>query len=179
MGHKYSRDEILTAAVTSVLTDGLHRLTYGRVAREIGTSDRVVAYYFPTTADLAGAVLGAMGADLQAALDAAVGAPVPDHRMLLSAAWPSLAQTDHDALFAVYFEAAGLAAAGREPYATHVPALVEAWVQWAADHLQGSADRRRSEAEATIASIDGLLLVRQLLGVEAAARAAEVLVGPT
>ena len=49
VGHKYSRDEILTAAVTSVLTDGLHRLTYGRVAREIGTSDRVVAYYFPTT----------------------------------------------------------------------------------------------------------------------------------
>ena len=75
-------------------------------------------------------------------------------------------------MFALFFEANGLAAAGREPYRTLVPQLVDAWITWAAEFFQGTPAQRRTEAETAIALLDGLLLLRQLAGPEAAARAA-------
>jgi hypothetical protein len=75
-------------------------------------------------------------------------------------------------VFALFFEAAGLAAAGNEPYRSLVPQLVDAWVAWAAELIEGTKVRRRAEAEAAIALIDGLLMFRQLAGPEAAHRAA-------
>jgi len=77
-----------------------------------------------------------------------------------------------DPVFALFFEANGLAAAGRQPYRALVPQLVEAWISWAAAFFHGTALQRRTEAETAIALLDGLLLVRQLAGPEAADRAA-------
>jgi hypothetical protein len=95
-----------------------------------------------------------------------------DHVELLRLVWPTLARPDADPVFALFFEAAGLAAAGREPYRSLVPHLVDGWIGWAADLLAGPPARRRGEAAAAIATIDGLLLLRQLSGPEAADRAA-------
>ncbi|MFK8023239.1 MAG: hypothetical protein AB8G26_04670 [Ilumatobacter sp.] len=92
---------------------------------------------------------------------------------LRAAAWPVLAADQTDRVFALFFEANGLAAAGREPYATLVPQLVGAWVEWVMEFIGGDAEVRRAEAEATVAMVDGLLLVRQLVGPDAAQRAAE------
>jgi AcrR family transcriptional regulator len=172
MGYRHSRDEILEGALATAVADGLGRVTFGRVAARLGISDRVVVYYFPTKEDLAGAVLQAVGERLQATLAPAFAAPVKDHLGLAAAAWPVLARADADAVFALYFEAGGLAAARREPYATLVPQLVDAWIDWAASLVEGPAARRRTEAAAAIALLDGLLLVRQLAGPEAADRAA-------
>ena len=175
MGHKHTKDEILAAALQTALHEGLARLTYGRVAHHAGASDRIVAYYFPTTADLAREVLTAVGGQLQGTLEGSLSGAVPDHVALLDAVWETLAQPSADPVFALYFQAAGLAAARREPFATHVPHLVEAWIAWAAEFLDGSPEHRRAEAEAAVAVIDGLLLLRQLAGPEAADRAARSL----
>lgn len=172
MGHRHTREEILDGALGVAFADGLSQLTYGRVAKRLGISDRIVVYYFPTKDDLVGDVLLALGARLQETLAPAMGATVAGHRALVRAAWPVLARADADPVFAVFFEANGLAAAGRTPYRDLVPQLVEAWITWAATLVRGPADRRRAEAEAAIALIDGLLLLRQLAGPEAADRAA-------
>jgi hypothetical protein len=92
---------------------------------------------------------------------------------MLSAAWPVLARPEHDPVFALFFEAGGLAAAGREPYRSLVPQLVAAWVEWAAGLTNGTRERRHNEAAAAIATIDGLLLFRQLAGPKAADQAAQ------
>lgn len=172
MGHKHSKDDILAGALDVALEHGLSQLTYGRVGKRLGMGDRTVVYYFPSKEDLVTEVLLAIGLRLQETLAVAFAAPAADHVELLRAAWPVLADERVDPMFALFFEANGLAAAGRAPYATLVPLLVEGWIAWVSEFLEGSADERRVEAETAIAVIDGLLLLRQLGGAEAADRAA-------
>ena len=86
-----------------------------------------------------------------------------------------LARPEIDPLFGLFFEANGLAAAGREPYQTVTRQLVAGWVDWAAGFVEGPAPTRRAEAEAAIALLDGLLLLRQLVSPAAANRAASLL----
>ena len=175
MGHKHSKAEILEGAVAAAFEDGLSQLTFGRVAKRLGISDRIVVYYFPSKDDLIGEVLLAMGLQLQATLAPAFTTPVADHAALLRTAWPILARPEADPVFALFFEAGGLAATGLEPFATLVPPLVEAWIEWATAFISGTKAKRRAEAEAAIAMLDGLLLMRQIGGPELADRAARVL----
>lgn len=172
MGHKHSRNEILDGAVAVAFADGLSKLTFGRVAARLGTSDRIVVYYFPSKNDLITAVLLAVGAQLQETIAAAMASPVADHLGLARAAWPVLARAESDPIFALFFEANGLAASGNEPYRSIVPGLVTAWIDWASEFITGNAEHRRAEAEAVVALLDGLLLLRQLAGPDAADRAA-------
>jgi AcrR family transcriptional regulator len=172
MGHKYTKEQILAGALDTAFDGGLSLLSFGRVAKRLGVNDRIVVYYFPTKDDLVTEVVVAMGIQLQETLAPAFTSPAADHRELLGRAWPILARPDADPVFALFFEANGLATAGREPYATLVPQLVETWIGWAAGFLTGPTEERRAEAETAIAVVDGLLLLRQLGGPEAAERAA-------
>jgi len=172
MGHRHSRDEILAGALATAFADGLSRLTYGRVGTRLGINDRTVVYYFPSKDDLVTEVVLAMAAQLQDTLAPAFASPAADHRELLRAAWPVLARPEADPVFAVFFEANGLALSGREPYLTLVPQLVQGWIDWVAVFIDGTEEHRRAEAETAIAVLDGLLLLRQLGGPGAAERAA-------
>lgn len=172
MGHKHSKDDILQGALDAVFDEGLSQLTFGRLAKRLGISDRIVVYYFPTKDDLITEVMGAVGVRLQVTLAEAFTAAAADHVELARTAWPVLAHRDADPIFALFFEANGLAAAGREPYRRVVTGLVDAWIEWLATFFTGEPAARRAESEAAIALLDGLLLVRQLAGPEAADRAA-------
>lgn len=173
MGYKHTRQDLLEGALAAASDDGLSQLTFGRLAKRLGINDRTVVYYFPTKDDLITEVVMSMGLRLQQMLGDAFSMPAADHVELARAAWPVLASDEADPIFALFFEANGLAAAGRPPYDTLVPALVEAWIEWVMAFLTGTKAKRRAEAEATIAVIDGLLLLRQLAGPAAAGRAAK------
>ncbi len=175
MGPKHSRQEVLAGAVAVAFAEGLSALSFGRVAAQLGISDRMVVYYLPTKQDLVSAVLGEVGTHLQAVLAPAFTAPAPDHLSLARTAWRALDGPEADATFAVFLEALGLAAARREPYRSVVPVLLDAWIAWAATLLTGAPARRRAEASAAIALLDGLLVVRHVAGREAADRAARQL----
>ncbi|MEO3936699.1 TetR/AcrR family transcriptional regulator [Dermatophilaceae bacterium Soc4.6] len=171
MGHRHSKQDLLDGAVALALEEGLAHLSFGRVARRAGVSDRIVVYYFPSREVLVTEVFSQVAARLQTVLLSAFATPVTDHLDLIRTAWPVLAHPDADPVFALYFEAAGMAVGGHAPFHTLVPELVRSWVSWAAELLPGSAPHRTREAEAAIALIDGLLLLRQLLGPQPAARA--------
>jgi AcrR family transcriptional regulator len=172
MGYKHTKQDILEGALAAALEDGLSQLSFGRLAKRLGINDRTVVYYFPTKDDLATEVVMAMGVRLQQMLADAFSTPAGNHLELARAAWPVLARADADPIFALFFEANGLAAAKRAPYDTLVPQLIGAWIDWVTTFLTGTKKQRRSEAEAAIALIDGLLLLRQLAGADAASRAA-------
>ena len=172
MGPRHSKADILDGALAAALDEGLSQLTFGRLAKRLGISDRTIVYYFPSKDDLVGEVIVAMGIRLQEALAAAFTVPAKDHLELMAAAWPVVASVEHDRVFALFFEAIGLAAVGRDPYRMLLPSLVQAWIDWAAEFIEGTPTHRRAEAETAIALLDGLLLLRQLSGPEAAERAA-------
>lgn len=163
---------MLDGALAAVFDEGFSQLTFGRLAKRLGTNDRTIVYYFPSKDDLITEVLQSIGTRLMAALSAAFVGPADDHLALARAAWPALARTDLDPLFRVYFEAIGLATAGREPFASLAPRLTTAWLDWLAEFFPGTPEQRQAEAEATVALVDGVMLLRQLAGAEAAERAA-------
>lgn len=173
MGHKHSRQDILDCAVAVATEEGLSRLSFGRVAKFAGTSDRVVVYYFPNKQDMIGAVMQAIGGELQATLAGAVPERAKDHIELCQAAWPTLSQPESARAFALFFEANGLAATGIEPYATMIPQMISAWIDWVTQHLDGPPAQRQVEAECTVALLDGLLLFRQTAGHQATMRVAK------
>jgi AcrR family transcriptional regulator len=172
VGYRHSRDELLAAAVELAAEEGLSCLTYGRLAKRVGISDRTVVYYFPTKDDLVRQVLLSFGARLQHLLDAAFGTdPLPPDE-LAARAWPLLTTPEADGTFAVFFELLGLASAGRSPYEELAPLLVESWIDWLEPHLAVEAAERRDRALALVAVLDGLLLLRQISGSDASAAAA-------
>lgn len=172
MGYRHTREDILGGALGVAFEDGLSRLTFGRVAKRLGISDRVVVYYFPSKDELVSDVLVALGLQLRKTLEPLFGSPAAGYLELVRAAWPVVARPDADAVFALFFEANGLAASEREPFRTLVTQLVDAWISWAAEFFQGTPAQRRTEAETAIALLDGLLLLRQVAGPAAADRAA-------
>ena len=110
MGYRHTKGEILDGALAVAFDDGLSQLTYGRVAKRLGISDRVVVYYFPSKEDLVGQVLLGVGIQLQQALEPAFRSPAREYRQLVKAAWPVMARAEADAVFSLYLEATGLAA---------------------------------------------------------------------
>ena len=172
MGHKHTREQILAGALEAAIDDGLSQLTFGRLARRLGISDRIVVYYFPTKDDLVTAVVVTMGVQLQQVLAKAFTSRAADHVQLARAAWPILARPEIDPVFRLFFEANGLAVAGREPFQALTVALTESWIVWLTEFIDGSPDHRRAEAEAALVVIDGLILLRLLAGPAAADRAA-------
>ncbi len=173
MGYRHTREDILAGAIATAFEDGLSQLSFGRVARHLGISDRVVVYYLATKDDLVSEVLIAVGVQLQQTLEPAFVQLFANHLELVRTAWPVAADESADPVFALFFEANGLAAAGRSPFRAIVPQLVEGWITWASAYFDGSPAERRAEAEAAIALLDGLILLRQLAGPEASDRAAK------
>lgn len=177
MGYRHSRSDILDAAVAVALESGTSALTFSRVGEHLGISDRTVVYYFPTKPELVTAVAEVLGAQLFAVLEEAFGDEPRTELDLVRRAWPALTTPEADRIFRLFFEILGQAAAGEAPYDELARTVFDGWVGWMMPRVEGrtSAVRRR-RALGVMATVDGLLLLRQVLGPEAAEDAVAALV---
>lgn len=177
MGHRYSVEEVLDAAVRTALDAGLSNLTFAKVAETLGSSDRMVVYYFPTKGALISAVVMQLGAELQGLLEKAFGDEPASADDLLASAWPVLSTKRADRIFGLFFEVIGLASSGHEPYVSLARDIMNAWADWLSERVIGSRpDIRRQRALSVMARIDGLLLLKRTMGTEAASRAAREII---
>ncbi len=167
----------LAGAVQHVLREGVATLSLRPLAAALGTSDRMLLYYFGTRDDLLAAVLDTVGEQLQAGLTAALpDGPVPPDR-LLPALWASLEDAGAEAHVRLYLEVSGLAARGRQPFADLARRVAEDWLTWVGPRLDVPDDERAAAAAGLLAALDGVLLVEAVAGRERARAAAGWLSG--
>ena len=173
MGYRHTREQILDAATAVAMEGGLAALSFGAVGKRLGVADRTVVYYFSTKAELVVAVVEALGAGLESLLESAFGSERQAPADLARRAWPVLSTEESDAVFSVFFEIVGLAASRQPPYDALASLAIQRWVDWLTPRiLADDEETMREGALATVALIDGLLLVRNLLGPAAAEAAA-------
>lgn len=173
VGYRHSRDEVVEAAASIALRDGMAKLTYRRVAEDLGISDRMVVYYLPSKEDLVLAAVEALSVRMQTILEQAFGDDRRSPDELLKMAWPVLTKKSADQIFALFLEVVGLSAAKVEPYDRISRSILDGWIRWLSDRIEARTERdRRRGALGVIARVDGLLLLRHGHGVGVANEAA-------
>ncbi len=173
VGHKYSQEDMVVAVANVALRDGVAKLTFRNVADELGTSDRMVVYYFPTKDDLVSAAVTALSSRMQSLLGKAFGHDRRSPDELIERAWPVLKKKNADRIFRVFLELVGLSASGLDPYDRITRSILDDWADWLAERVDApTRSERRRLALGVIARVDGLLLLRHGLGPEAADEAA-------
>lgn len=171
-GRPEQRAALLAGLVDHVLREGVSSVSLRPLAAAVGTSDRMLLYYFGTRDQLLAAVLGAVGEQLAERLAAALPAEAVPPAQLLDQVWTALGAPGIEAHLRLYVEISGLAARGREPFRTVAARVAEGWVGWVADRLDVPAGERRGAAAAVLTVVDGLLLMRFVLARDAADDAA-------
>jgi len=165
------REAFLDGLVAYVLEHGVGTLSLRPLAAALGTSDRMLLYYFGTREQLLVAVLERVTLQLRHALAAAVPPErIPPVRLLehlLAAA----ATQDLRPHLRLYVEISGLTAQGREPFASAARGIADAWLQWTAERLDVPAEQRAATAAGLLAAVDGLLLVTFVVGDDVAQQA--------
>lgn len=154
------RDEFLAGTVEHVLRNGVATLSLRPLATALGTSDRMLLYYFRSRDELLAAVLRAAGARLQETLEQALPAgPVPPAQ-LFDQMWTVLRAPDVEPHLRLYVEVAGLAVRDREPYRAAAAAVAGQWRDWLAARLTVPGPERAATAAGLLIVLDGLLLAR-------------------
>lgn len=176
VGYKYSRDDMVAAVANLTMRDGVSKLTFRNVAEELGTSDRMVVYYFPAKEDLVLAAVASLSSRMQSLLEEAFGNDRRSPDELIERAWPILKKKSADRIFQVFLELVGLSVSGIDPYDRITRNILNEWADWLGERVDApSRPERRLLALGVIARVDGLLLLRHGLGAAAADEAARAL----
>jgi len=152
------RDDLVEGAVAYALREGVSGLSLRPLAAALGTSDRMLVYYFGTRDAVVAAVLAEVAARLRRLLEEALPAEPAPPAQILAAALAVAAQPEAEAPLRLWLEVAGQAARGEEIYASTSRAVIAGWIEWLAAHLDVPADERRAAAAGLLAALDGLLV---------------------
>lgn len=172
-GRPEQRAALLAGAVDHVLQHGMTRLSLRPLAADLGTSDRMLLYYFGTRDGLVVALLTEVGEQLRSHLASGVPSRPASPADVLTEVWAAASRPAADPYLRLYLEVTSLAARGEEPYRSVAGGLTEAWLSWFESRLDLPAAERRPAALGVLAAVDGLLLLRHAVSAEAAATAAD------
>jgi len=154
-----TRTALVDRAVDHVLAHGFGDSTLRAMASELGTSHRMLSYYFGSAQGFWDAVLQALQRrDQQAMSRAAGGGPLPT----LEQTWAQLTTDASLSIFRVLFQLYGEALAQPEAYTDFLEHFVHHWLSAIETGLHETGELSRAEAKVqarlNLAIIRGLML---------------------
>lgn len=148
-----------------VLAEGLDALALRPAAQRLGTSDRMLLYYFGTKAALVEHVLAAVSARLGARLEAGAGTERLSPAAMIRHASTLLANAQVRPFMALWSEIAARAIRGDRLYGAIAQSMMASWTDWieARTHFPAGLDPR-SGAMAILSVVEGLSALRMIGG---------------
>ena len=134
------REQWAQAATDYVLEHGLIGLSLRPLAADLGTSDRMLLYYFDSKDDLVATVLRASTDRATAYINGLP--PSTDLRQAVHDLWAAMRTATVARCARLYVEAAALGLLGLEPYASVVREANSLWTTALVEHLVRSGVRR-------------------------------------
>lgn len=143
--------------IAHLIKHGLHDTGIRRLAEAAGTSDRMLIYYFGSKDELLNQVLGIIANGVTLQLDALLGADIRSAERLLAELTPIVLDDAFKPAIQLWFELVGLAARGKEPYASNAQILATNWIQW----IEARIEDPSYEAAADLyAHLEGRVMVK-------------------
>lgn len=158
------RRTLLDLAVDHVLEHGITTLSLRPLAAALGTSDRMLLFYFDSKADLVRRILERASDRLTEMVTAGLDPPPRSRDELVRSLWRSVRGDDAAPYIRLFFEITGPALRHEEPYHEVAEAILRAWIALVASFDEPPPGASPSgRALAIVATIEGLLLCRGLL----------------
>ena len=167
-------EDLLSGAVAYVLENGFAGLSLRPLAKELGTSDRMLLYHFTTKGELLRLVLARVADELGAAVDAGVGSAA-DPPSVIRRLWTTMTADGVVPYVRAYLELATLAFHEPETYGAPVRELTLSWNGFAATLLESAgvdASQAPAEAVSVLGTLNGAFLYWQATDDRAGADAA-------
>lgn len=142
------RDRLLASVIDAIESDGLGARSLRDLARDAGTSHRMLIHHFGSRDGLLVAIVTEVEARTRALLHERTGGPGD----LLAATWKQVSDPALWPFERLFFECYARGAQGEEPFDRLLPALVDDWL---AAYPRG---RARDQARLGLAVVRGLLL---------------------
>jgi AcrR family transcriptional regulator len=158
-GQPAKRQEMLEQIADHVLSVGLTGLSLRPLAAAIGTSDRMLLYYFADKNELITETVIHVSNRLMVRLQSELFQPEP-YEALLPKIHALLIQADYRPFMRIWFELVALAARNEEPFKTISCQIMDAFLEWVSAHLvvESEADRP-ARAALLLGTIEGFLLL--------------------
>lgn len=175
--YENQRAELEMRLAQWVLAEGLSKTSLRQLARGVGTSDRMLLYYFRDKAELLEVVLGRIAAAMELSLTAAVPA---GQQFAPAALYSRVAALAASAELRPYMDRWGEMAAAtarqEQPFAAIADAITRGFQLWIESRLAINDDvQRRAMASLLIVMIDGGALLEPLDGGRVTARARQAM----
>ena len=143
-----------------VLAAGLNDLGLRPAAMRLGTSDRMLLYYFATKADLIAAVLARMSDRMAKLLELSPAKTRTKPDALLAHTWALYQERRIVPYMRVWAEVASRGARGEEPYRRIAHQTIAYWLIWIEERLDMPVGGKRKQTAAAILTIlEGAILL--------------------
>ncbi|HMQ27090.1 MAG TPA: TetR/AcrR family transcriptional regulator [Acidimicrobiales bacterium] len=156
------RDELLDGAVAWTIEHGLADLSLRPLAKALGTSDRMLLYYFGTKDDLVAAIVDRAADGLAAALELVLPELSRSPKAFVDGIWGLLTDPAAQGVVDLFLELFVLTRRRGEPYRSASSRVVARWIELATPALVSMglpARQAPGVVAAALAQLDGGILL--------------------
>ncbi len=169
------RAEVLETIVDHMLESGLGNMSLRALAGAVGTSDRMLLYYFNDKNDLMLAAFERFVQRLVGRLSEILPHGRQPFDVLLKQMWLMLKAPEYEPYVRIWYDALGHASHGEAVYLSMTNRVVDAWLEYFESRLDAPPEQRREQIAGLVAAACGLVMMRYIGRADEADVAAGVL----